>query len=271
MPKYFDEKGRLNDVVIIRSLAIVMVVAFHAYYMMMVEGHFPASAQMYRDMYFNLNCLILQFRMPLFIFISGYLFSHLENDRGKYATFKELFTNKFRRLIIPFFVFATVFMLSINNFSWRPYYAWGYEHLWFIPMLFWCFIFTRLQSFVKWSKESWWKIGMLSVFFVFKILPRFDIDLLGLPNFLCWYFWFYFGYQLYLDRDRIYHFLNQHRVVYSTVLFGIFVACVYAKCLIIRDDSVRTWYTELGNVAVVILAWFFINTLLINKLVEGGG
>lgn len=29
---------RLNDVVIIRSLAIIMVVAFHAYYMMMVEG-----------------------------------------------------------------------------------------------------------------------------------------------------------------------------------------------------------------------------------------
>lgn len=57
-PKYFDNKGRLNDVVIIRSIAIIMVVAFHAYYMMMVDGHFPESAQMYNNTDYNLICMI---------------------------------------------------------------------------------------------------------------------------------------------------------------------------------------------------------------------
>lgn len=271
IPKYFDNKGRLNDVVIIRSLAIIMVVAFHAYYMMMVEGHFPASAQMYHSMYFNLNCMILQFRMPLFIFISGYLFSHLENDRGKYSTFKGLFTNKFKRLIIPFFVFATVFMISINNFSWRPYYAWGYEHLWFIPMLFWCFVFTRIQSFAVWSKSSLWKIGMLSVFLVFNIIPQIQMPMLALPNFLKWYFWFYFGYQLYLKRDAVYHALNMHKIVFTILLISTFAICVLAKCTLLNDNAIHTWYTELGNIAIVLLLWYWINNLLINKLLSGGG
>lgn len=270
IPKYFDNKGRLNDVVIIRSLAIIMVVAFHAYYMMMVEGHFPASAQMYHSMYFNLNCMILQFRMPLFIFISGYLFSHLENDRGKYSTFKGLFTNKFKRLIIPFFVFATVFMISINNFSWRPYYAWSYEHLWFIPMLFWCFVFTRIQSFAVWSKSSLWKIGMLSVFLVFNIIPQIQMPMLALPNFLKWYFWFYFGYQLYLKRDAVYHALNMHKIVFTILLISTFAICVLAKCTLLNDNAIHTWYTELGNIAIVLLLWYWINNLLINKLSSGG-
>lgn len=268
-PKYFDNKGRLNDVVIIRSIAIIMVVAFHAYYMMMVDGHFPESAQMYHSMYFNLNCMILQFRMPLFIFISGYLFSHLENDRGKYATFKGLLSNKFKRLIIPFFVFATVFMISINNFSWRPYYTWGYDHLWFIPMLFWCFIFTRIQSFVTWSKATWWKITVLSVFLVFNIIPQIQTPLFGLPNFLRWYFWFYFGYQLYLNRDAAYHALNKHKLLYTIVLIGIYAGCIYAKCTLLSDNSIHTWYTEFGNIAIVLLLWYWINNLLFSKLMGG--
>lgn len=269
-PTYFDNKGRLNDVVIIRSIAIVLVVAFHAYYMMMVPGHFPETTQMYHDMYFNVNCLILQFRMPLFIFISGYLFSHLENDRGKYATFRELLSNKFKRLIIPFFVFATVFMVSVNDFSLRPYYAWGYQHLWFIPMLFWCFIFTRIQSFAKHSRSSWWKIGLLSIFFVFNLIPRIQIPLLGLPNFLRWYFWFYLGYLWYLNRDSIYHIFNNHKSVVTIILATIFTACVTAKCMVLKNDNLHTWYTELGNIAIVGLLWLGINHLLISGLSGGG-
>ncbi len=172
---YFSKTDRLNDVVIIRSLAIIMVVAFHAYYMMFVPAHFPKTMGMYHDMYYTINCIILQFRMPLFILISGYLFSHLENDRGKYATFKDLLKNKFKHLVIPFFVFATMFMLTTNDFSWEPYYSWGYSHLWFITMLFWCFIFTRLLSFLPFSKKYWFKAFVLVVFFMLNLWPKLNI------------------------------------------------------------------------------------------------
>lgn len=114
--------------------------------------------------------------MPLFIMISGYLFFHLENDRGKYATFKDLFKNKFKLLIIPFYVFATVFMLTINDFFGKPYYSWRYQHLWFITMLFWCFIVTRVLSFLSFGKNVCFKAFILVLFFLLNLLPRLDIS-----------------------------------------------------------------------------------------------
>lgn len=266
---YFSKSDRLNDVVIIRSLAIIMVVAFHAYYMMMVEGHFPKSAQMYHDMYFNINCLILQFRMPLFIVISGYLFSHLENDKGKYKTLKDLFFNKFKRLMIPFYIFATIFMVSINDFKVEAYYKGGYQHLWFITMLFWCFIVTRLQSFLRFSNTIWFKIVFLVILFWISVFAPPMEPFLGIQFLRKWYFWFYFGYQIYLSRDKLYYFIDQHKYIYSVIFILLFGIGSWMKCIIFKDNSIYTWHTELANISIVILFWYWINYLLLNGFVGG--
>lgn len=268
--QYFSKNNRLNDVVIIRSLAIVMVVAFHAYYMMLVPAHFPDSQAMYHDMYYTINCITLQFRMPLFIMISGYLFSHLENDRGKYTTFKGLFKNKFKRLIIPFYVFASVFMFTINDFSWVPYYSWGYQHLWFITMLFWCFIVTRILSFLPFSRNIWFKAFVLVSFFILNLLPRLNFSFLAVPNLLRWYFWFYFGYQLYLNRNKIYGFIDQNKIMALSILIALALICIGYKSLVIIDDSVHTWYGELGNIAISILIWYTSNYLIFNTSLRWG-
>lgn len=269
-PNYFDNKERLQDVVLIRTLAIIVVVAFHAYYMMMTEGHFPESAQLYRDMYQNFLCMALQFKMPLFIFISGYLFSHLENHSGKYSSFKGLCLNKFKRLIIPFFVFSTIFMLSIKNFSWTPYYSWAYDHLWFIPMLFWCFIFTRIQSYSKYSNKWWWKIGILVSFFLLNLHPEIDLPLLGLPSFIRWNFWFYLGYQIYLYRNEIYHLFYSHKLTAGIFLLTSYIVCVLAMCALLNDNDNHTWYSEIGNISIVLFIWFATNYLLFNTKLSKG-
>jgi surface polysaccharide O-acyltransferase-like enzyme len=268
--QYFSKTERLNDVVVIRSLAIVMVVAFHAYYMMLVPAHFPESRAMYHEMYFTFNCITTQFRMPLFIMISGYLFSHLENDRGKYATLWGLIKNKFKRLIIPFYVFATVFMVTINDFSLKPYYTWGYQHLWFITMLFWCFIITRILSFVPYNKTNSFKIVALLSLFLLSLVPRPDFTFLALTNIPPWYFWFYFGYQLYLSRDRVYGMIDNHKVISLSFLILLSLVCLGYKSMILTTDNIRLWYGELGNVSFVILMWYLINKLIFSNLRLGG-
>lgn len=270
--RYFSKGERLNDVVVIRSLAIVMVVAFHAYDMLFAEAHFPDVNQMYRGMYYTVNNVILQFRMPLYIFISGYLFSHLENDRGKYATFRGLLANKFKRLIIPFYVFATVFMLSINNFSASPYYTWDYLHLWFITMLFLCFIFTRLLSFLPFSRKPWFKLSVLGLFFVLHCLPPLDFYFFAVPNLLRWYFWFYFGYHLYLNRDRLWGVIDGNKAVVLPSLIVLTTVCLWYKCLTVKEWSVAfTWYGELGNIFICVLVWWLVNKLIFKGFIAGGG
>lgn len=268
--QFFQNNGRLDDVVIIRSLAIIWVVAFHAYYMMLVPAHFPASQAMYHDMYYTFNCIILQFHLPLFIMISGYLFSHLENDRGKYATFRELIKNKFRRLIIPFYVFVTVFMLTTNDFSWEPYYSWGYQHLWFVTMLFWCFIVTRLLSFLPFCQKRWFKAMVFFLFFLLNLVPRLDIPFFAVPNILRWYFWFYFGYLLYLNRDGVYGFIDRNRLAVLSLLVVLTVVCLGYKGMVITDDSVHTWYGEVGNMTITVLIWYLANRFLLGGMKKDG-
>ena len=59
------------------------------------------------ERFFNLD-ILNKFRMPMFIFISGFLFSFLHYKKHKYPKFIDLFTNKFKRLLIPYWVFFPI-------------------------------------------------------------------------------------------------------------------------------------------------------------------
>lgn len=260
----FKYSDRLYDVVLIRSVAIILVVAFHAYYMMMAQSHFPQSREMYYHLYYNINCLILKFRMPLFVFISGYLFSYLEGG-GKYQTLRGLFVNKFRRLIIPYFVFATLMMLSVNDFSPKAYLSLSYSHLWFIPMLFWCFIFTRLQSFAPCSRKWWW-ILLITIIFICGRISGVDYPrILGLHTFVRWYIWFFMGYHILHYRDIVYCFIDKHRYAATLLLFLLFCVGSYYKCVYIVDDGKNDIITMISDTSIVILIWYLTNLLINNS------
>ena len=251
-------KGKLYDVVIIRSLAIIMVVAFHSYGMMYAESHFPKSNTMYYDLYYNINQIILKFRMPLFIFISGYLFSYLEKYKGKYPTFKALFKNKFHRLILPYFVFAVVYMLTTDSFSFNTLISGGCAHFWFITMLFWCFILTRLLSFTQHTNKISFKLIILTFSFALILvtkdyLPHF----LGLYNLPKWYFWFYLGYTVYPHREYLLKYLSNKLI--CIILFLIYLISIYYA---IQINDTTNIYVQLGFLSIVLLIWFLINKVI---------
>ena len=69
-----QNKNFLSDIVFLRAISIVFVVAFHAYGMMYAAAHFPALKDTYYQMYFTLNqCVFINIAMPMFVFVSGYL------------------------------------------------------------------------------------------------------------------------------------------------------------------------------------------------------
>ncbi len=132
------------DIAILRLLAIGVVVFFHAYGMT-YANHLPeAIALMYRDKYewFNQSYPI-NIAMPMFVVISGYLFGS-RVYRNKFSSFWQMAWNKFKRVMIPYFLFTTIFMFATNAVNWSALYIGHYWHLWFLPMLFWCFIVSYL-------------------------------------------------------------------------------------------------------------------------------
>ena len=137
---------KLYDINVLRTLSIIGVVFFHAYGMMYAT-HFQSVADMYRQTYSTCLEVLLGFRMPVLIFSSGFLYSYLLG-RGKYKDTSRYVYHKFKRLIIPYFVFATIYSLMfMHNLDIATIIKGNLAHLWFITMLFWCFCAIRLFSF----------------------------------------------------------------------------------------------------------------------------
>lgn len=94
--------------------------------------------------------VIYAFHMPLFIFASGCIFAWQLEVKKKSMTFVQLFKNKFKRLLIPFYVFGllmvypTMVLLGVRD----PihYLIDGFiivldpRHLWFVYALFLIFL-----------------------------------------------------------------------------------------------------------------------------------
>lgn len=85
---------RIKFIDISRAIGILLVVFGHC-----IIPNIRESNQILNSIY----KIIYLFHMPLFFFISGYIF---ENNINKYMDKKDFIKNKFRKLMIPYFVYS---------------------------------------------------------------------------------------------------------------------------------------------------------------------
>ena len=87
------KKERLNDIVILRSVSILLVVFVHSFYIYNYGVLSDINTPFLQiERFVNLD-ILNKFRMPMFIFISGFLFSFLHYKKHKYPRFVDLFKN----------------------------------------------------------------------------------------------------------------------------------------------------------------------------------
>lgn len=115
---------------------------------------------------------------------------------------KLLIVNKLKRLLLPsvifsipyYFIFceredATDMINSIIS---------GVGHMWFLPMLFWCFCFSWILKNIKGNDVS--KLLILACLYLFHPSFSFIFQIGRVPDYL---FFFYSGYMMYKYRDII--------------------------------------------------------------------
>lgn len=137
--------NKLTNVIVIRTVLIVLLVFYHAF---AIYSGAWAPLQGFPEIkaYWWLDKLSYAFMLELFVFISGFVFGYqvrLKGERKLQA--KSLFWGKFKRLIIPSIIFSLLYILLLGNIK-QPVQNILYEllngvgHMWFLPMLFWCFV-----------------------------------------------------------------------------------------------------------------------------------
>lgn len=185
------------DVAILRLICMTIVVFFHAYGMMYAEHFSETTKALYQKQYefFNQTYLI-NIAMPMFIFISGFLFGG-QLMKSQPVSFSKMIRSKFMRLMVPFFVFATLFMFTQNAVSIKPFYQWTYSHLWFLPMLFWCFIITYFLRPLILNDKFIVSIPTISIIFGISLFGIFIPPIIGLNYLNVWIGWFAFGIWFY--------------------------------------------------------------------------
>lgn len=169
-------KRNLVYIEILRTFALLCVIYFHI--IGMIGPKVPISGM--SSISYSSGMLV-GIAVPLFMFISGYLYKPVENSQ-----IVPFIKKKVVRLWLPYIVFSTLIMITSGFFSFSALLSGGFYHLWFLTVLFWCFIFS-----IKIDYESPWSFFML--FFALVCSNIRIPDFLGLQDFVQWFFFFVLG------------------------------------------------------------------------------
>lgn len=221
-PQHTNKSSKLIDIAILRCIAVISLVIWHSYCSYIVWDIAETPAKTYYSFIF-MN-FIPDANMPLFTFISGYLFCYLF-AQGRYSKFKKFLINKVHRLLIPFLVLGTVINLTERGKSITDILYGAPNHLWYCLMLFYCFIFC-------WLIES--KLGrkynVIAMLISFGLIFIKGIGALGvfLPLgifYPCYYYaYFYIGFLLFEYKNQLISLMNK----YWFVVLSIFIIlCFY--------------------------------------------
>ena len=186
----------------------------------------------------KLKLYIYSFHMPMFFFISGYLFKYNSN-------IKYLIKDKFKKLIIPYFVFNVISLVitvilgtrySIKDIFFGLFYIKGNipwnTSLWFFIILFYDIIITNMIfMFVKNNKNKF--IGMFFINIILcLLLKRYNIILpfgLSVMFFSLIFYWLGYIFKNYISNIKDYIFNIFEKRIMILPIISLFILSFYVS------------------------------------------
>ena len=197
----------LSEVAIIRPILIFLLVFYHAF--AIYSGAWaPIKGYPEVPAYWWLDKLSYAFMLEMFVFISGYVFGFQVRTKGnEKLNAKNLLWGKFKRLMVPCMVFSLLYILLFGHIAQpvqKTLYGLlnGVGHMWFLPMLFWCFVGVWVIE--KLRLKAKWIIPVLVLCSVCSFLPL----PLRMGTAMYYMLFFYLGYIIEkkdVSLDRFYN------------------------------------------------------------------
>lgn len=201
MPKHIN----LDEVSFIRPILIVLLVLYHAFCPWTgawepFDGFEPiVTYQWIADTAYS-------FMLPMFVFISGYVWAFQRETLNKKDSLLKLIKKKAKRLIVPSVIFSFLYVVLFRNFksclsigggiSLIYNLLCGVGHMWFLPMLFWCFVLSWALLQVK---SNTVKYCLLVLLVIISILPI----PLRLGNAFYYLLFFQMGYDTLVHKNLV--------------------------------------------------------------------
>lgn len=219
------KKQLLYEVSVIRPVVIILLLFMHCFtpYQGVWE---PFDGFIPNKFYFWLARFITGFRIETIALIAGYVFSYQCRTLGREYPFISFVKKKAFRLLIPCYVFGISYyamFYSGETIDVKDYILTvlnGAGHLWFLPMLFLCFISV-------WVLNRFRPNSMMTfcLFSVLSIVPAPAVFPLGLARYFHFLLFVYAGYLLWLYRDAVLNKLMKPLSIFAIVL--LYASMVY--------------------------------------------
>lgn len=224
----------LTDVAIIRLILILMMVFYHAF-APYSGGWQPIQGFPDIPVYWWLDKLSYFFMLEMFVFLSGYVFGYQVCKRGKDKLyFRNLFYSKFKRLMIPCMLFSAIYIFLFCDYTQMTSFELingilsGTGHMWFLSMLFVCFIIIWLIEKTCVSPTLVFPILVLGAMLPVKMLPLYA------GHSIYYMFWFYLGY--YIQRKEIQ--LKTYYTYKTAVIFTFTFVILFPVVTLLNNGSV---------------------------------
>lgn len=209
----------LQEVYYFRVLLVISLVTMHSFNMFTGSPSWPLPEGIQPVPAYNwISKVAYSFMLESFVFISGYIFSYQLYGKRKEIHLKGLVKGKLQRLIMPCILFGVLYLLCFDReaFDHLPQTLYdllcGVAHLWFLPMLFWCFLMAFFIS--KWKEPCLSILAILFFISIFSFLPL----PLQLSNSLFFLFFFYLGMYCWKKKDALIEL--SHKPVVFLALWG---------------------------------------------------
>lgn len=228
------KKIRLDEVTLMRTILALLIVFMHSFTCYNGSWEQPAG---YVDIpiYKWLARTSFAFTLEAFVFISGYLFAFQRIALNRTGGIT-LIVNKLKRLILPGIIFSILYFVLFYEYKGVGDMVYsiinGCGHMWYLPMLFWCFVFGWLLEQVK--INDWWKMAFLVALNLFNIisLP------LRISAAFTYLVYFYGGYVIYKHSDEIKKAITSRKLVASWIVFAVvFVICRPMRDVLVPNES----------------------------------
>ena len=226
---------RLDEVTLMRTILALLIVFMHSFTCYNGSWKQPAG---YLDipLYKWLARISFAFTLEAFVFISGYLFAFQRITLERTGGGISVIVNKLKRLILPSIIFSVFYFLLFYEYKGMGNAIYsiinGCGHMWYLPMLFWCFVGGWLLEQVK-IKDGW-KMAFLVLLNMFAVisLP------LRLSSAFTYMVYFYGGFVFYKHSDKIKAMVNPLNMAFAWMVFiALFAVLCPMRDVLVADAS----------------------------------
>ena len=196
------------DVVAIRLSLIFLLVVYHALCIFTGAWDSPYTPTVSIPSYDWLGTLIHLSQLEAMVFISGLLLGYYASKKSNALTFNSCVVKKAKRILLPCLLFGIIYYVmfydlqaSWYNIIWKLLNGCG--HLWFLPMIFWCFVLVYLIKITppirQISDNKKYKL-ILFVALCFSVVNPFMFVPLGFGRAFDFFIYFFLGYCIQTKR-----------------------------------------------------------------------